>query len=167
MTIEARAEGLWPARLQLTSTPAERPVVPPARARYFVTDWRMSPITPDRPDVNAATAAAQDMNSWERVDPAAGPQRAWAQRGGHAIYRATFTPPKSVQRRGGRFVMHEVVGAAEVFLNGVSVARKIDVPGESVVIELAPHTNQAVLSVLVSAGSAPAGLSRAVEVIEA
>jgi hypothetical protein len=127
----------------------------------------MSPITSDRPDVNAAAAAAQDMNSWERVDPASGPQRAWAQRGGHAIYRATFTPPKSVQARGGRIVMHEVMGVTEVFLNGVSVTRKTNSAAESVVIEIVPHTSQAVLSVLVSASSAPAGLSRAVEVIEA
>src|SRR5439155_7562456 len=62
--LTATAAGLRPAMLTLQSTPiAHPPSVPPAAVRWFITDWRLSPITTVRPDPNQ-TIADQDMNSW-------------------------------------------------------------------------------------------------------
>jgi beta-galactosidase len=164
--LEARSSGLRSASLKMTSTPVDRPAAAPAKRRHFITDWRMSRITPDRPDVNQAIAE-QDMNSWERIDPAAGPQQAWASSRGHAIYRATFRPPKSMQTRGGRVRFQQIAGSAEVFIDGERVATKPDpAVGAIEVARAAGPANAAMtISVLVSAGGAPAGLGQAVELL--
>jgi beta-galactosidase len=165
IVLEACTSGLRPAILRMISTPADRSSLSPAKRRHFITDWRMSRITPDRPDVNQAIAE-QDMNSWERIDPAAGPHQAWAASGGYAIYRATFTPPKSMQTRGGRIVLHEVIGAAEVSIDGVKTASKPALTPGPIEIQRSPADGPATISILLASnGGSPAGLSRGVEMI--
>jgi beta-galactosidase len=165
IVLEARSSGLRSASLKMTSTPADRPAVAPAKRRHFITDWRMSRITPDRPDVNQAIAE-QDMNSWERVDLTAGAQQVWATNSGHAIYRATFTPPKSMQSRGGRIVLHEIIGSADVFIDGVMSASKSALMPGSIEIQRSPANGPATISVLIASnGGSPAGLSRGVEMV--
>jgi beta-galactosidase len=165
LRLNANADGLRPAVLERSATPAAvRPVVPLARRRHFVSNWRMSPIVPDRPDPNQSIADS-DMNTWERIDPANGAQPAWARGGGYAIYRATFTPPKVMQARGGQIVFHGVEGAAEVFLNGSSATPTRDGTSDGVAIELPPVTQPVTVSVLVRAHGAPAGMVRPVELV--
>jgi beta-galactosidase len=150
ITLTASAKDRRPATLRLTAEPATPgPSVPLAQARYFVTGWRRSPITTDRPDPNQQIAE-QDMNSWERI--AAGSAATHAQ--GHAIYRATVRPPKSVQSRGGRIVLHSIAGSAEVYLDG----RRVDVRD----IRLAPSAAAPTLSVLIAG---PGGLTGPVEIL--
>jgi beta-galactosidase len=121
ITLTATAPNRAPATLKLKSSPAPiRPAVAPARRRILLTDWRMSPITADRPDVKQ-DVAAQDMNSWERITPGQ-PQTAWQMTSGYAIYRTTFTAPKALQRAGGSVIFHGVVGEADVFINGMRAA---------------------------------------------
>ena len=163
--LAARASGLRAATLELRAVPAPpRPSVPPARRRHFVTNWRRSPITADRPDPNRAIADS-DMNTWERIDPASGAPSAWGSQGGYALYRATFTPPKVMQSRGGRIVFHAVEGTAEVFVNGSLAASKSARARAGVTIDLPPTSQPVTLSVLVRADAAPAGLASAVELV--
>ena len=61
--------------------------------------------------------AAGDMNSWERITPGQ-PQSAWNAASGFAIYRTTFTAPKSLQTSGGAVLFRGIDGRAEVFMNG-------------------------------------------------
>jgi len=170
VTLRATSAALKPATLELRTTAAAlRPAVPVATPRYFVTNWRMSPITSDRPDVSM-DAARQDMNSWERIDPAQGPQQTWKTARGYAVYRATLTLPKIVQSRGGRIVFREVIGAAEVWLDGVKVTSKPAAEPAPVETKLPPTQAPAAavtLSVLIGPWSSPAaaGLSRAVEIL--
>jgi beta-galactosidase len=121
IALTATAPSRAPATLRLTSTPATiRPAVAPARRRLLLTEWRMSPITADRPDVSQ-DVAAQDMNSWERVTPGQ-PQTAWQTVSGYAIYRTTFTAPKAQQTTGGSLVFRGIVGEVDVFINGARAA---------------------------------------------
>jgi beta-galactosidase len=161
----AVAAGLKRARLVLTSADVPvRPSIAEARPRWFVRNWRMRPIAPDRPDVHMAMAE-QDMNTWDRINPAEGPQSAWSAATGYAVYRATFTPPRAIQLTGGAIVLHEVIGRAEVFLDGRRCAEKSEMKPASMFVPLEPSDQPRMLTVLIRADSAPAGLGRPVEMM--
>jgi beta-galactosidase len=164
--LRASASGLHSAELQLTSTlpAAARCVLPAAPQRYLITDWRMSPITPQRPDPNQ-TVAEQDMNSWQRIDPSQGPQKAWEGKSGFAIYRATFTPPKAMQSTGGRVVMSGVIGLSEVWLNGSRVARINDRGRGHIEFAFPAAGEKQALSILIRSHRAPAGIAQDVELL--
>ena len=124
IVLHASAKGLRPASLCIDSMPAcPRPSLGPAIVQHLISDWRMSVIAAERPDPNKSIDDT-DMNSWERIDPARGPQTAWNTGTGYSIYRATFTPPKIFQTTGGRIVFQAVAGEAEVWINGVIVHQK-------------------------------------------
>src|SRR5205823_3258689 len=119
--VTASAPGLKPAVFTLSSTPTPaRSSVTTERVRRFISDWRMSPVSRDRPNLQEQLLD-QDVNSWERVDPAQRRQPAWVSGGGFALYRATFTAPKSLQAAGGRIRFHDLRGNAEVFLDDVAI----------------------------------------------
>lgn len=154
--LSASGKDLRPATLQFTSTPTPpRAAVPPAWARYFVTGWRRSPISVDRPDPNQQIAE-QDMNSWERL--AAG--SAHTHGPGFAIYRATARPPKVVQARGGRIVFHGLAGEVEIYLDGRRAAPPTISGAATIPLERESATPT--LSILVAG---PGGLSGPVEVV--
>jgi beta-galactosidase len=159
--LKATAQGLQSAELQLTSVPTTaRPSVPPATPRHFINDWRMSPVTKDRPDPNQAISD-QDMNTWQRVEP--GSTRSTASAVGFALFRATFTPPRKLQSQGGQIVFHEISGAATVFINGTSAASKLDQAPGALTAALAPSTAPVTVSVVMELQSPAAGLSKRVE----
>lgn len=164
VTLRATAPGLASAVLALESTavPA-RPSLPPARRKLFLTDWRMSPITPARPDPRQ-DVLAQDVNSWDRVEPGR-PQAQWQQAGGYAMYRATVVPPHSIQLRGGRIVFHRVSGAAEVFVDGQPLATKPESAPAPIEIPLQPTSGPVALSLIVHADRSQAGLEGRVELL--
>ncbi len=121
VTIRAEAPGLRAAEsvLDVKSVPAP-PAVPEANPRYAITKWRVSPAQADRPDPKIEMSDA-DMNSWMAANPGT-LQRAPA--GQWLLYRATFTPWRSLAAQGGEIVFDELVGPAEVWLDGERVAEK-------------------------------------------
>jgi beta-galactosidase len=121
ITITATAAGLQPATLTLQSIPPKhsQPIVAPARRRHLLTDWRVSPPSPMRPDPNQLIAAA-DMNSWERISLAAGSSHSPA--AGYVVYRTTFTPPKSLQSTGGRIIIATAPAGTEIYVNEIRTA---------------------------------------------
>jgi beta-galactosidase len=136
--------------------------------RHFIGDWRMSPITLHRPDPNQAISP-EDMNSWDRIDPARGAQTAWTNSaGGYAIYRADVTLPRRVQTRGGEVVFHAIAGEAEVLLNGQVVAAKPQAAAGAVRFGISSSlTSPMTVSVLIRGDSAHAGLVQSVEILPA
>jgi beta-galactosidase len=150
-TLTATSPGLRQATLTLPSTPAApRPSVPAARVRYFVTGWRRSPISTAPPDPNQHIAE-HDMNSWERITP--GPSA--THESGYAIYRATVRPPKVVQSHGGRIVLRNLSGEAEIYLAGKRVDSADEIP-------LAAADSPVALSLLIQG---PGGLTESVEIV--
>jgi beta-galactosidase len=163
--LSAVADGLAPATLRLQSTPSQKPAsVPAAVRRYFVGDWRMSPIRATRPDPSEASME-QDMNSWDRVDPAAGPQDAWKHTSGYAIYRAGVKPAKVFRAGGGRVVFHEIAGQAEVFIDGKSVGRKHESSPSPLTVLFPAGIEQLSVSLVIHAQGAPAGITKRVELL--
>lgn len=166
ITLAASAEGLAPATLRLVSTAVPPPpVAPVARPRQFLADWRMSPLTTDPPDPNRP-ALAQDVNSWERIDPARGPQQAFASTGGYATYRATLKPTRRAQERGGVLRFRSIVGEARVYFDGTPAAERPDGDGGPLDVPVGPGRASIAVTVIVRApAGAAAGLAAAVELI--
>ena len=161
--LTALADGATPAVLRIRSAGApHQPSVLPASMRYLVSNWRMSAITSTPPDVHQRSLD-QDVNSWDRIDPGAGPQEAWARTSGYAIYRVTCKPPKVLQSTGGRILFHEIVGEAEVYLDGLAVGRKSDPSAGDLTISFPSGVEQLMLSVLIHAETGPAGIVKHVE----
>jgi beta-galactosidase len=166
IVLHARAPGLQDAALRLISVPStSSSIVPVAQPRYLITDWRMSPITPTRPDPNQQIAD-QDMNSWERIEPGK-PQTAWQTARGFAVYRAVFTPPKIVQQHGGRVKFQQVAGAMEIYLNGLKVASEPNAASREMIVAIPPASASMTLSVLIESQAGDAGLLGPVEVVRA
>jgi beta-galactosidase len=166
MQLLAAADGLLSAGLMIETAAVPLPLfVPPARRKFFLADWRMSPISPHRPDAGH-DALAQDMNTWQRIEPGK-PQPQWSVGAGYALYRTTFTPPKQMTSNAGRgrILFREISGAAEVFVNGTSVARKHE-PGPAALAApfLASPASSVTVVVIVQGAGASSGLTGAVEV---
>jgi hypothetical protein len=162
ITLTASADGLPSAKLTFHSIVAPiQPSAPPAQRKHFVTDWRMSAITPQPPDVNAKMLE-QDVNSWERIEPGRA-QSAWLQGGGYAIYRAKFTPPRSMQASGGMIVFRAITGSADIFLDGKLVGQKQDLASSAFAINFPPTTKLLELAVILHSVNVRAGLTDKVE----
>ena len=162
VVLRATAPGLADAVLRLTTAAAPPdPAVPPAGPRYWLADWRMSPVTADRPDPRQESQAG-DMNSWERVNPAQGLQSRWPAAGGFALYRTTVTVPKRLRAGGALVRFTDVVGSPEVFLNGTPAPL---LAGRSVAVP--PGLDRLTVTVRVAATGNPAGLGGRVELVPA
>lgn len=153
--IVAKSPGLADGELAFTTKVAQtRPTVPPAKRRHLLIDWQMSQITPTPPDPNQS-AAVTDMNTWDRIK-AGQPQKAWSTQQGYALYRTTLKPPKAMATRGGKLVFNELVGEAEIFIDGKTA-------GTRSTIDLPPRTTPADVVVRLKGTNSAAGLNGVVE----
>ncbi len=157
LTVYALAHGLRPAELKLPLRAgrgfAQYPIMGKGMA---LADWRMSAVTETPLDPNRPIADG-DMNTWQSVAVGDGPQAPWAQQQGWATYRALFTMP---QGEGWELVFKGVCGKAEVFVNGISVARKDGAaPGELRAPVQAADGAQVTVSVQVEGRDAQSGLT--------
>jgi beta-galactosidase len=160
-TLHASAPGLRPASLELQSLPAQSlKIVPSAQPRYFLEGWRMSPIVPDRPDPHQ-TIAEQDMNTWESINPANGPQKQWQQSQGYALYRTTVKLPQSMQTLGGRIVFEQIIGSVQFYIGRDLIASsQSPIPGSTELI--VPASSE---KLVIYSDAFPAGLAGAVELL--
>ncbi len=121
LTITATAEGLKAAELSLPILSgrgfAQYPV---SDSGLVLADWLMSAITAQPQNPNRPIADG-DMNTWPPTAVGDGPQPQWADKQGWATYRAFFDMPHGDN---WELVLEGVVGKAEVFVNGKSVAKK-------------------------------------------
>ena len=164
VTIIARSPGLPAATLTLASVVDPNPIprVPIVVPRHLVGGWRMSAIVATPPDP-FVVVSDQDMNTWDRVDPAAGPQAAWSRAGGHALYRAKLAPPKSMHATGGTIVVGRVVAdRVDVWIDQTLVATRDPIDGE-LRVPFDPSASPRQLTLRLTARAGAAGLSAAVE----
>jgi len=163
ITLTARSPGLRDAVLAVDSSSARpRPFAAVAEPRHFITDWRMGPVSPGRPNVDQVVADS-DMNTWQRVQAGS----AVTTTPGYVLLRATVKPPKAAQMRGGQIVFREITGRGEVFLDGSPIAAKSDPSPAEMTLTFGPAQQHLELSVLVYDDAAPVGLTRSVELIAA
>jgi len=137
------------------------PVIP--NPPLVVLTWKRSPVTTVRPDPNQQTIAT-DMNSWGNVHPGG-----WLppfRDGRFAIYRAHFTPRAATQKSGGQLLLREVLGKAQVWIDGKFAAEKTDTEKKDMSVALPAGDGERTVSVLIEAEAAgtPAGLGGIVTV---
>jgi len=144
-------------RIEVKSVPAPPAVAEIPNPPLTILNWKRSPPSMDRIDPNQQLMAS-DMNSWASVRP--GPYLPAARGGRFIVYRATITPRDATQQQGGEIILRDVVGKAEVYLDGNLVVTRTDPSKQTITIPLTPKTGERTLSVLVEALSVgdPVGL---------
>jgi hypothetical protein len=88
------------------------------------------------------------------------------QDGRFAVYRAQFTPRAATQKSGGRLVLRDVVGKAQVWIDGKLAGQKVDPEKQDMTVAFPGRDGERVVSVLIEAPAAgkPAGLGGIVTV---
>jgi beta-galactosidase len=164
LTLSATSSGLRPARTSVRKLATKpRPQVAGQKPILIVQGWRQSPNSDQRIDPNV-TLADNDMNSWVWIGPGE------LQPNGNGrwnLFRAKFTPRKSVRQRGGRLVFASISGAAEVWVDGKQIASKPDAAPGRLAVPLSPGEGERSVSVLIdNAAGTQGGLGGIVYVAE-
>jgi beta-galactosidase len=163
LRVRATSPGLQPAEIDLDIRVVPAPPAQPAAEPLFaVKEWRVSPAQPGRPDPNVEMSDS-DMNTWMSVTPG-NLQKVPA--GQWVLYRAAFTLWKSLSNRDAELTLTQVVGRAEVWLDGVKVADKTDPAPAALTISLPARAGRRVLTLLVQPDSERAGLGGTIHAVE-
>jgi beta-galactosidase len=154
LTLRATSEGLAPAEVTLDVTPVPaRPAVPLAYPTLVIRNWRLSPISTERPDPNQKIGET-DMNSWANAQP--GRRLPTFNEGRFAIYRAVFTPRIGIQKSGGLLNLRDVTGKAQVWIDGKLAGEKASADRNSFTVPFPPGDGERTLNVLIEI-AAPGG----------
>ncbi len=163
LKIRATSPGLKAAEIELAVRAVDPPpTMPAASPCYGLSMWRMAPASASRPDPLLA-ATREDMNSWFQVKPG---QVQKIAAGRWTLWRIEFTPWKKLQREGGRVILSQAAGRAEVYLDGIKVAEKPDPAAGDMVFELPASVKHRTLVVLFQAQGQGAGLAGGAQVVE-
>ncbi len=157
LALRATSPGLESAEVVLdVATVAPVPAVPVAAPSLVLSNWKRSPVTAERPDPMLAMGNT-DMNTWSNYAPG---ELIPLTDGRFAIFRIQFTPHQATREAGGQILLRDVVGRAEIWLDGERVATKTDEAGRSLTLPLAAGAGPHTLSVVIetTATGAPAGL---------
>lgn len=162
ITLRAKAAGLKDAEVKIpVKAVAPIPAVAKVQTVFNLQKWRVSLVTPTKPDANQEIADS-DQNSWQPVYPG---KLQTFDGGSYAIYRIKFKPFASVQKSGGQIVFKSITGKAEIWLDRQLIGRKESAKTESFTVQLPPAGGERTLSVLIEgAVGKPAGLGGAVHV---
>jgi hypothetical protein len=155
--LRARAAGLKPAEagIQINAAGAP-PSVENSSGDVALINWMQSPACAQAPDPNAKFAD-NDMNSWSSVQ--AGTAQNFSG-GSWALFRCQFNPRSAIAKSGGKIVFKEILGSAEVFIDGVSVGRKTNPAAGPLTVPLPAKDGSRTVSLVVNAGGlAKAGLT--------
>ncbi|MBO9622556.1 MAG: DUF4982 domain-containing protein [Sphingomonas sp.] len=149
LRLRATAPGLKPAALSVDRVAAEpRAAVANTRPEMLLSFWERAPFTAARPDPNAPIAAG---DRYATMRGQSGRLEGPSDAGRWNAYRMTFTPQARVRQRGGALVFTELVGSAEVWLDGRKVAEKRDPAPAPLEVPLPAGNAERTLVVLVEA----------------
>jgi len=165
MRLMASAAGLRPASIVIDRVPVTpRAAIARTRPVALLSDWRRTAFSADRPDPTQRFAS-NDMNSLDHGRP--GRLEGPAKDAPWSMYRTVFTPRRRVGINGGAVVFAEVVGTAEVWMDGQLLARKTAPAAAPLVAPFGPGPGPRTLSLLVKAEpGTPSGMGRTVSVQE-
>jgi beta-galactosidase len=164
LTLRATSAGLTPAEVTIDVPPAAaRPAVPIAYPTLAIRNWRLSPVSAERPDPNQKIGDT-DMNTWANAQP--GRRLPTFNDGRFAIYRAQFTPRNGVQKSGGQIKLPDVTGKAQVWIDGKLAGEKTDADKRTFTVPFPPGAGDRTINVLIetSTPGTQAGLGGTVTV---
>lgn len=125
----------------------ERPAVPVITPTFLVTHWNMSKLT-ERPPSPEWPAVSTGNLAGTAVRPG---QLQEFDAGRFALYRTRFEPVSAVRKQGGKLVFAELVGKAEVWIDGKLAGEKSSPQGDRFAVELPPGNGSRAVHVLVEA----------------
>ena len=96
------------------------------------------------------------MNSWTITKPGVLHPLSEKQ---YCLFRTLFTPTAAVQQSGTVITFHEVVGTAEVWLDGVMVISKAEVGIANISFQLPPKSGGRTLTLLVKGTNGKVGMA--------
>jgi len=166
LRLQAMAEGLRPASLTVDRiAAAPRAALERTRPELLLSVWKRTPFAADKPDPNLNTGET-DRYALQTGRPGRleGPD----EKGGRwNSYYLSFTPQARVRARGGVVVFTELVGRAEIWLDGRMIAEKRDVAPGRLEAVLPAGQGERRLAVLVEAEAGkPSGFGKQVVVRE-
>lgn len=165
LVLRATAPGLKPATLTIDRIEAEpRAAVARQRPEMLLDVWKRTPFSAERPDPSVEPVAndryALGVGRSNRLE---GPSPA----GPWNAYHLRFTPQSRVRRLGGRIVFTDVIGSAEVWLDGVKLAEKTDPAAAPLEVPISAGQGERRLVVLLKAEAGKqSGFTRYVAVRE-
>lgn len=149
LTLRATASGLKAAVLtvdRVAATP--RAQVANTRPEMLLSFWARAPFSTTRPDPLAKIGTDDRYATARgRSGRLEGPSDAGRWNG----YQMTFTPPARVRQRGGMLTFSELVGSAEIWLDGKKLAEKGDPAPAPLIVALPAGQGERNLVVLVEA----------------
>lgn len=163
MTLTASAPGLKSHSISVALSDVESiPALERTRPAALLSAWKRTEFSSDKPDARKVFAS-NDMNSlfYARPGRLEGPMEGapWS------MYRAVFTPRKPVAAKGGNVVFAQIVGTAEVWIDGVLIARKDDPAPGPIIAGFGPGSGEHSISLLIrSEPGKAAGIGRTVSV---
>jgi beta-galactosidase len=165
LTLVATSEGLTTGETVIVVTPtAARPAVPVIpNPPLVILNWIRSPVTAERLDPNQPSVTSA-MNSWDNVHPGGGLTP--FHDGRFAIYRANFTPRAATQKTGGQLLLRDVVGKAQVWVDGKLAGEKAIAGKGDMTVTFPAGGGERTVSVVIEAAAPdePAGLGGIVTV---
>jgi beta-galactosidase len=161
--ILATAEGLQPAKLTIPCIEAvRRKYIPYAEPEKFVTGFRKTPVSNEKPDVNQKLESG-DMNSWLHVNVGNGVDPAFSVNRGYSLYRATIA--KSNAYSPVNIFFEGITGKAELYVDKILFHVKNSFDEERVTINY-PASGGAslMIDVILDGNDGNAGISKPVKI---
>ena len=148
ITLRATADGLADAEVVIDVTAVSpRPEVPPVRPTFIVSNWRMSPLT-ERPPSPEWRATSAEMLVGSTIQPG---RLQESTDGRFTVYHAQFKPRAAVRKDGGQLVFSDLVGKAQVWIDGKLAGEKNDPRPNSLSVRLPPGNNERAVAVVIEA----------------
>ena len=149
VTLTATSAGMRSADLTILVNKVDLvPFVAVENSPMLLDKWMVSPGSFEKPDVTCQIAD-NDMNSWQPVAITTG-KSIVLENANYIIFRTEFTPYQKLQENGGIIYLKNVVGKAEVWLNGQLIGTKATVNEQDLKVEFLPTKNKCDLRILFS-----------------
>lgn len=115
--VKAKTDGLKQARVTIPVKARPAALSLPSVKEIYLSWWRISPVTDERPDPNAETADS-DMNSWQPFTPENGAAaEVYDKEGKFVMYRTTVDIPAEINGKAPVLHFHSIWGKCEVYVN--------------------------------------------------
>ncbi|MGB3005052.1 MAG: beta-galactosidase GalA [Chitinophagaceae bacterium] len=146
LTLIARSGNLKPATITINVRDTDQvPVVAKANPYITINRWRVSPITTTRPDLGNGLTDS-DLKSWQQIRDG---QLQTFTNGNYAVYAVNFNPYATHKINGGKLIMKNVTGKAEVWFGKKLMATKTSIGKGDIEIQFPPVSGEQKIRVLI------------------
>lgn len=146
--LRAMADDLTGAEIEIGVTPAKaEAAVLAVRPDFAITQWRMSPLMERPRNPNWRDSDSNDL-AWSTIQP--GKLHEFRDEA-FAIYRARFRPNSAISKQGGELIFNDMVGKAQIWIDGELAAEKTEAAQKSLSVSLPSGNAERDIAVLIEA----------------